>query len=391
MNLKKKIFLFALISFLIFKNHHVSSQPVDLFNNTLLLTITGNSYSDQTIVLFRDGSTPGFDPNYDAYKLMGNIFAPQLYSIIECCNLSINTMPTIYTNHKVQLGTRFGANTNYTISAEGLYTFGADTVVILEDTQENILIELNSDSTYVFTGSTEDATERFILYFNYPAQLDLKIYLSGAWNGTEMNTTLNSEGLIPLSQPYNNPPWNYSGNESVGIIPNADVVDWVLVEIRDAVDAGSATSSTMVEQQACFVLKNGNIVGTDGNSYPKFKQQIEKNLFVVIHHRNNLPVISAIALIRQAGLYAHNFTDGVDKAYGSDLALKDLGGGTYGLFGGDSNADGFVNDTDKISFWNLFTGKKGYLSSDYNLDGQINNSDKNEVWVLDNNHSTQVP
>lgn len=367
------------------------SQPTDVNYDFLKLTIVGNGYSDQTIIGFAPSSTHGFDSNYDAYKLMGIMAAPQFYSIIPCCNLAINIMPEIYTNHKVQMGCRFGANTTYTISAEGLYTFGADTVILLHDVQENIFTELTSDSTYSFTGSMDDDTERFVIYFNYPAKLDIKVNLSGTWNETEMNTTLNSESLIPLSQPFNTSPWNYSGSESVISIPNTDVVDWILVEVRDAIDAVSASSSTMNEQQACFLLKNGDIVGIDGNSMPEFIEMIENNIFVVIHHRNHIPVLSNQAVTRQAGIYPYNFTDGADKAYGGILAHKDLGSSVYGLFGGDGNADGDINDTDKISFWSLFAGKNGYINSDYNLDGQISNPDKNEAWLENKGESSQLP
>ncbi|MBN1338239.1 MAG: right-handed parallel beta-helix repeat-containing protein, partial [Bacteroidales bacterium] len=64
--------------------------------------------------------------------------------------------------------------------------------------------------------------------------LDLKAFLEGPFNGSEMNTTLNSGGHLPLSQPYNQAPWYYSGTEAVTAIPNTDVVDWVLIELRDA-------------------------------------------------------------------------------------------------------------------------------------------------------------
>ena len=47
-----------------------------------------------------------------------------------------------------------------------------------------------------------------------------------------MRTTLNSGGIIPLSQPYIGAPYNYTGTESVATIPNANIVDWVLIEHR---------------------------------------------------------------------------------------------------------------------------------------------------------------
>ena len=60
--------------------------------------------------------------------------------------------------------------------------------------------------------------------------LNLKAYLGGPYSGAEIATLLNSTGNLPLDQPYNAAPWFYTGNESVTSIPNANVVDWILVD-----------------------------------------------------------------------------------------------------------------------------------------------------------------
>ena len=89
--------------------------------------------------------------------------------------------------------------------------------------------------------------------------LNLKAMLEGPFGTTEMSTALNSSGLLPLSQPFNTLPWNYIGTESVTAIPNSNVVDWVLVELRDATAAAAATSATRIARQAAFILKNGSV------------------------------------------------------------------------------------------------------------------------------------
>jgi hypothetical protein len=97
-------------------------------------------------------------------------------------------------------------------------------------------------------------------------QLDITVFLEGPFNSSDMNTSLNSSAYLPLAQPFGVAPWNYSGTESVSSIPNADVVDWVLIEMRDAPDAASATSATIIEQQAAFISEDGSMVATDGTS-----------------------------------------------------------------------------------------------------------------------------
>ncbi|MCD4698921.1 MAG: DNRLRE domain-containing protein, partial [Bacteroidales bacterium] len=86
--------------------------------------------------------------------------------------------------------------------------------------------------------------------------MEIKVFLEGPYNGTEMNSNLTS--ILPLSQPYDTPPWNYSGTENVASIPG-DVVDWILVEFRDAPNAASATLLTSIATQAAFVNNNGEV------------------------------------------------------------------------------------------------------------------------------------
>lgn len=385
-------FSFLLFVLLInyFFNSPIISQTTDAIDNLVSFTIVGNGYSDQTYVVIIPGSTTGFDSNYDAYKLMGIYAAPQIYSIISCCNLSVNAIPELYTNMVVQLGFRVGNNTSYTITASGVYSFGADTNLVLVDTKENIYQDLMQDSVYTFTGLTTDIAQRFKLIFNYPMKLNISVFLEGSFNGTEMGTELNTNGMLPLSQPFSGTPWNYSGTESVLSIPNIQVTEWVLVQLRDAPDAASADASTVIEQQACFLLNDGSIAGLDGSSFPEFYQPVTQNAFIVILQRNHLGVMSANAVTRFESVYPYDFTTSESQAYGGSFAMKDIGG-VFVIYGGDGNSDGVIDNLDKSSFWSALAGRHGYLSSDYNLDGQFNNKDKNDIWEENLGEVIQVP
>jgi len=96
--------------------------------------------------------------------------------------------------------------------------------------------------------------------------VNLNVLLEGAFDGGKMLTDLNKSGLLPLNQPFNISPWNYNGSESVEIIPNGNVVDWVYVEIRNGLSPEEATSETTFGKQAAFLLSSGKVVGTDGSS-----------------------------------------------------------------------------------------------------------------------------
>ncbi|MCD4735944.1 MAG: hypothetical protein K8R53_07870 [Bacteroidales bacterium] len=221
--------------------------------------------------------------------------------------------------------------------------------------------------------------------------VSLKAYFEGPFNGSSMNTTLNSQSYLPLNQPYNISPWNYTGMESVTAIPNLNVVDWVLVELRDAADAASAGSVTRIARQAGFILNSGNIVATDGSSPMLFNVTITQNLFAVIWHRNHLAVISGNPLMQVGNTFSYDFSTGVNQVYGGINAHKEVGMGIWGLIGGDGKPDGQINNGDKLDVWVPQAGSSGYYAGDFNLDGQVNNNDKNDLWKPNGGKATQVP
>jgi hypothetical protein len=367
-----------------------NGQLSDILNNLLKLTVTGNSYSDQTIVVFVPGSTPGFDPEYDAYKLQGIPQAPQLYSIIPGNNLAINALPEILINLEVQLGFQVGALNTYTITASDLSSFDPAMTIFLDDTKDNVITDLVLNPVYSFTANPGDNIERFRLLFRYPVYLDLKVFLEGPFNGTGMNTDLTSMSDFPMQQPYNSSPWNYAGTENVTSIPS-NVVDWVLIEIRDTTTAGDASLATRTERAAGFLLNDGSVKGLDGTSMLRFTETISDSLFVIVWHRNHLGIISAHPVVETSGIYSYDFSISSDQGLGDTLALKNLGEGVFGMFAGDMNADGVIDENDKSDSWSLNAGNAGYLNSDIDLNGQSDNPDKNDIWLENQADSCQVP
>jgi len=220
--------------------------------------------------------------------------------------------------------------------------------------------------------------------------INLAAFLEGPFNATEMSTLLNSNNLLPLSQPYNTGPWNYSGTENVVSLPNADIVDWVLIELRDAVNTGSATPATTISQQAGFVLNDGSIVAIDGISNLQFNATVSQNLFVVVFHRNHLGIISANALTQSGGVYTYDFTTGAYQAFGDNPSQKEIASGIYGMFGGDLNSNGNIGITDKLT-WNSETGTSNYTAADANLDGEVDNLDKNDITISNIGEGSYVP
>lgn len=221
--------------------------------------------------------------------------------------------------------------------------------------------------------------------------LDLTVFMEGPFNGTDMNTTLNSSGYIPLSQPFGTSPWNYYGTESVSSIPNTDVVDWILVELREtAGDSTTASSVKRINRQACFIKKDGKIVGKDGASSPRFNLVITEDLYGIIYSPNHVGVMSGSALGQLTETFSYNFTTGANQAYGGSNGHKQLALGVWGMASGDGNADGQVNQGDKLDVWAVQSGLSGYYNGDFNRDGQVNNSDKNDYWAPNAGFGSQV-
>ncbi|MEE4177056.1 MAG: hypothetical protein V2I46_06050 [Bacteroides sp.] len=234
-----------------------------------------------------------------------------------------------------------------------------------------------------------------------PGWLSLKVFLEGPSNPTDpsMNTSLNTGGYLPLTQPFNQAPWNYSGTEAVATIP-AGVVDWMLVELRDAATPAEANAGTLVPGwPKAFLLKSdGTITETDGSSLPSLHGlAVENNLFVVVRHRNHLAVMSAEGLSYEGGGYSWDFTQALEKAF----ARKDksaylnghklLANGLYGMFGGDGDANGQVQTQDKNNIWNPQSGLSGYRAGDFDLNGQVQTQDKNNIWNPNSGIGSSVP
>jgi len=222
--------------------------------------------------------------------------------------------------------------------------------------------------------------------------VNLRAYLQGPFSGTEMNRFLNIYGLLPTAQPYNAAPWYYMGTETASPIPNTSVVDWVLVELRETQGGpATATSSTMIARKAGLILKNGYIVETDGVTPLQFPLPFTYNVYPVIWHRNHLGIISSQPIVKTGSQYTYDFTTSYTQAYGGINALKQLANGIWGMFGADGNADGRVNNQDKLEVWYVQVGLQGYLSGDFTLNSQVDNQDKLDVWKPNSGRSSQVP
>lgn len=230
---------------------------------------------------------------------------------------------------------------------------------------------------------------------------ELTVLLEGPYDASGvMLQSLNTSGYIPLAQPYNPalpyygnaaPAWLYAGTESVTAIPD-NVVDWVVVQVRDAADAASASSATIESEQAAFVLTDGSIVGLDGISRLGFPGvTIDNDLFMVVYHRNHLGVMSANALTNVGGFYDYDFSTAETQVYGGANGHKEVEAGYWGMVAADGDANGLIQSTDETGPWVDDLGASGYLGGDFDMNGLGQSTDETGFWAPNLGGGGQVP
>ena len=192
-----------------------------------------------------------------------------------------------------------------------------------------------------FTGILYHNAEN--VYIGECGKVDVRVFLQGPYDGASgmMNTILNVSGNLPLNQTYNLSPWNYPGVESVTALPDS-IVDWVLVELRDKDD-----NTLSLERRAGLLSKSGIVLDTNMTTGLHFSvAENTDSFYVVIWHRNHMPVMSGlpVAVPNLGGPY--DFTEVIETQpykhndpLSAELELNPPGSGRYGMIAGDINAD----------------------------------------------------
>ncbi len=143
-------------------------------------------------------------------------------------------------------------------------------------------------------------------------QAKCKIMLQGPYNAftNEMNTSLNTAGLVPTTSPY------AEDKRMVSTIP-ADVVDWMLLELRSTIDGNA------VAYRSVFLHKDGRLLDMDGQETIKLAAA-PGSYFLVIKHRNSLAAASAKPVeLNSSSATRYDFTTAATKFYNSDAKQLD--------------------------------------------------------------------
>jgi len=142
-------------------------KDANSISNLLRIKVDANSCSDEAIVRFEEGSTVNFDPNFDAFKMMGLTNAPQLYTMSQDeKQLSINSLPVTISSAEVKLEFSLGVNADAVFTITGTESFNPNTRIFLDDLLKGTTTNLKQQNSYTFQHNTGNNPYRFKLRFN---------------------------------------------------------------------------------------------------------------------------------------------------------------------------------------------------------------------------------
>jgi len=207
------------------------------------------------------------------------------------------------------------------------------------------------------------------------------VYLEGPFAAGAMHRDAGFTDHLPNAQPYSDNFYDgtaldHDNPDVVSELPDS-VLDWVLVSLRSDV---IGESEVVGSQRTAFLLESGSIVDTSGGPL-LFPDVPPGPYYLVVRHRNHADVMSADTLDLSDALGSWDFRTSMAQAYSAaGDPMKDLGGGKYGMFACDANADGIVTAPD-FNLWNAGTtsGATGYEAADCDMDGSVTASDFN-LW-----------
>ena len=132
-------------------------------NNAFRFKISGNNYTDETIIRMFNGATENFDGSYDAWKLFSsNTNVPSIYTqIAPGQELSINALPEYSIDKSVTIYTNIPASGTYTLLIEEIFPLTSNYKVSLTDISSNTHYTILGDTSIIFTLNQQQEVATF--------------------------------------------------------------------------------------------------------------------------------------------------------------------------------------------------------------------------------------
>ena len=213
-------------------------------------------------------------------------------------------------------------------------------------------------------------SDGFINPLNLAISVNPKVFLQGPFMTPATPGLMNDDlrTMLSTTSPY---PDMLTCAASVFAVTGTEaIVDWVLVELRDAVDR-----TIVIESRSALLQRDGDIVDVDGTSSVTFTSP-QADYYVLVNHRNHLGILSANP-ITVSGNTAVDLSANPSAVFGGTNAVGNMGG-IYATFSGDFDSNGQIQNSDASAVL-LLLGNSGYSSADMDMNGQVQNSDINNV------------
>lgn len=204
------------------------------------------------------------------------------------------------------------------------------------------------------------------------ARVNVRAVLEGPFDGTAMKSDLNTNNLLPASDPFG---LGETMNPAVKAFTGLSApVDWAKVELRS-----SGNPSTVVASRAVLVQRSGNLMQPTGEQTITFPGVAAGNYYVAVKHRNHFGMMSFAPYLLRDPNTLIDFTTTATATYGT--GARKTAGATQVMWMGNVTGDGFIkytgsgNDRDPILIRVGSTTPNntslGYYLEDTNLDGTV--------------------
>ncbi len=252
----------------------------------------------------------------------------------------------------------------------------------------------------------------------------MKVFLEGAYQigAGNMHTNLLDNHVLPgmdknlspnfivsllgdytdFGHPYKGAPWNFSevtGNQfGEATSPSApanvtpydnDVVDWVLVSVRE----NGRLLADKVWECTAWLHQDGSVTFPEECSC--FEGTTTSEYYIVVEHRNHLPILSSLPATRTSSYIYTDFTisdsykplpfvEGQKELTADNVWVMYAANGEQQI----SNTRTSLNSADQTK-WYADQNAIGYFLGDYNLNVSVNSADQT-VWKINQNKFSGV-
>lgn len=213
-----------------------------------------------------------------------------------------------------------------------------------------------------------------------PSVVAVRVLLDGPFNAATglMVDSLRVKGLLPLSEPYTALGHVVDGpltvNASVlAVSGNNAIVDWVLVELREAL-----APHAVVEARPGLLQRDGDVVAVDGQSPLGFCSAPD-SYRIAVRHRNHLGCMTGTVVALSSTSTVVDLRISAAAIYGSNA--RKVVGNLRTLWSGNVLRDGTIRYTgqanDRDPILTVIGGAvptataSGYHLADVNLDGTV--------------------